>query len=117
MSEKPVRGSVQGGLSYKESIMEEESGQWRRRKQRVLLKHQGKLLSRDDFFYMTANSGNTPSPTSRKLEEEDQLNASAKVPPDLSNLNKGSLMKKSRDRNHTPPPQVQVEFCETNHKI
>ena len=84
---------MQSGLSYKESIMEEESGQWRRRKQRILLKHEGKLLSRDEFFYMTANSGNTPSPTSRKLEEEDQQNQSAKVPPDLSNLNKGSMMK------------------------
>lgn len=101
--------------------MEGESGQWRKRKQRILLKHQGKLLSKDEFLYMTANSGNTPSPTSRKLEEEeeaDQLNVSVKVPPDLSNLNKGTLMMKNlKDRSHTPPPQVLVEFCETNHKI
>jgi hypothetical protein len=52
--------------------MEGEDGQWRRRKRKVLSKHEGKLLSRDDFFYLTANSGNTPSPTSRKLEEEDE---------------------------------------------
>jgi len=51
--------------------MEGEEGQWRKRKQRVLLKHLGKLLSKDDFFYLTANSGNTPSPTSRKLEDDE----------------------------------------------
>lgn len=82
---------LSAGLSYKESLMEGEDGQWRRRKQRMLSKLEGKLLSRDDFFYLTANSGNTPSPTSRKLDEDDKLNVTGKV-PDVSKMNKGSIM-------------------------
>jgi hypothetical protein len=57
----------------------------------MLSKLEGKLLSRDDFFYLTANSGNTPSPTSRKLDEDDKLNVTGKV-PDVSKMNKGSIM-------------------------
>ena len=85
--------------------MEGEEGQWRRRKQRMLSKHEGKLLSRDDFFYMTANSGNTPSPTSRKLEDDEKAPAVTAKIPDVSNMNKGSsILKNNRDRNLTPTP-------------
>jgi hypothetical protein len=63
---------------------------------------------------MTSNSGNTPSPTSRKLEEDDNIENMTGNVPDLSNMNKGSIFKNgARERNMTPTPQVQVEFCET----
>ncbi len=77
-------------------MADDDDGQWRnRQKHRLLLKHEGKLLSKDDFFYMTANSGNTPSPRQEKLHLETKQE---------------KFIKNSSIRNKTPPPIV--EYCE-----
>lgn len=82
-------------------MADDDEGNWRNsNKHRMLYKHEGKLLSKDDFFYMTANSGNTPSPREDpRLEVEETKNSMSK------------LNKKNSNRNLTPPL---VEYCETD---